>query len=411
MKAKQIENKKAILFASNLLGVGGAERLLLEEAKNFRKNGYETKILTFDYDEATLFNGTYDKNMINQIGYKIQQRGLFALVINRIRNIIFLRKKLREANPDIILSSSIWDCTILYYATLLTSLNYSTHIHGTIFWFHTDLQKYALIHKNVFNEIRESVAGHKEFIPIKPSDAGLIGYVLKELLAVEACLSVRKAKKIFVLSNQMKWEVYKLYGKGAIVLKGAFPKEILSYKPKQDIKKELGLTNKRIILNVNRLDKRKRIDLLIKAFKLIHDENRDVILIIGGTGPEEQNLRDLSKKLDLLDYVIFAGYIKEEELWDYIIACDVFVHPNWADFAIAAYEPLALQKKVVWSTEMEIDKHLSSNRHIFPAEPTVEAFKRAIIKALNTDIQERNDMSSYTWDRYCDEILKELIRC
>ena len=230
-----------------------------------------------------------------------------------------------------------------------------------------------------------------------------------ELTAVLMYIGVRKAKKIFVLSNQMRWEVSKLYGKEAIALKGAFHPQVLNYKPKLNIKRKLGLEDKRVILNVNRLDPRKRVDLLIKAFKGICEKFGDVALVIGGIGPDEGRLKELANQLNLAGKINFVGYIKEEELWDYYACCDVFVHPNWADYAIAPFEALALQKKVVWSTEMEIDETLEGNRHIFAANPTVDDFVKAMEKALTTEVTEKNDMSDYTWDMYFEKITREIL--
>jgi len=84
------------------------------------------------------------------------------------------------------------------------------------------------------------------------------------------------------------------------------------------------------------------------------------------------------------------------------------VHPNWAEFAIAPLEALALNKKVVWTTEMEIDETLKGNKYIFPADPTVDDFAIAIEKALNTEIKAKYYLDVYTWDRYCEGIMKEL---
>jgi glycosyltransferase involved in cell wall biosynthesis len=405
--SSNLKNNKVILFCGGLVGVGGAERLLFEEAKYFEKNGFEVHILTFDFREEVLFNKTYKVN-IEQVGHRTGSNKLVLRGICLIRNILALRRKLRQINPSIILLSNAWDCISFYFAALFTGYSYSTHIHGTIFWFQDDLLKYAFIHRKVFNEIRESVIGHKEFISVKPPKASLPMRILKEFIAIAMYKGVRKSKKIFVPSNQMKWEVGKLYGKEAIALKGAFPKEILYYKPKQDIKHRLGLNDKKMILNVNRLDPRKRVDLLIKAFKQVSEHFEDVFLVIGGVGPDEGRLKHLAQQLNLADKINFIGYIREEELWDYLAACDVFAHPNWADFAIAAYEPLALQKKIVWSTEMEIDDHLATNKHIFAANPTVGDFAQAIEKALSTEVTERDDLSVYTWDNYCEAIMKEL---
>ena len=401
--------EKVILFTRCLIGVGGAERLLFEEAKYFKKNGIETHILTFNFKEEVLFNRNYNVN-VEQVGQRTESKNLLLKIIREIPNILVLRRKIKEIKPDIIISNSSLNCVSLYFATLFTPFTYVTHIHETMFWSENldDLTQYARIHRKVFNEIRESVVGHKEFISIKPPKSSLTKRILKEVIAIAIYIGVRKAKKIFVLSNQMRWEVKKLYGKDAVVLKGAYPSEIFSYKAKENIKEKSNLKNKRIILNVTRLVRRKRVDVLIKAFKQICNKFDDVVLVIGGVGPEEENLKALANELCIQDKVKFVGYIKEEELWDYYSSCNVFAHLDHADFDISAYQPLALQKKVVWSTEMEIDDVLANNKHIFAANPSIEDFTKAIEKALTTDVKEEDDLSMYTWDRYCEGIIREL---
>lgn len=397
--------KKVILFYHSIVNAGGEEKLLFEQAKYLEANGIKAKILTYRY------NGVYSDAYSPDI--KIIGKELNSRLLRTIDWALSLRREIKELKPDIIISHDCGECIYLYIATLFNNTPYVAHIPETIFRSHKSPEKYALIHRRVFNEIRESTVGGKEFISSKPPKSGLVKRMIAEFLAIAMYIGIKKAKRIFVLSNQMKWEVKKLYGKDAIVLKGAFPSEILGYKPKLNIKEKLGLIDKRMILNVNRLDPRKRVDLVIKAFKQVYSEIDDVVLVIGGTGPEEKKLKELTKELNLEDRVKFMGYIPEEELKDYYACCDVFVHPNWADFAIAPYEALALQKKVVWSTEMEIDEHLATNKHIFVAKPTVDDFAKAIKRALNTEILEKDDVSDYTWDNYfgeicniCEEVIK-----
>jgi N-acetylgalactosamine-N,N'-diacetylbacillosaminyl-diphospho-undecaprenol 4-alpha-N-acetylgalactosaminyltransferase len=61
------------------------------------------------------------------------------------------------------------------------------------------------------------------------------------------------------------------------------------------------------IISVGRLVHLKRIDLIIKALKILIDKDYKVNLIIIGEGPEEDNLRLLVVNLNLLDYVHFLG--------------------------------------------------------------------------------------------------------
>jgi glycosyltransferase involved in cell wall biosynthesis len=133
-----------------------------------------------------------------------------------------------------------------------------------------------------------------------------------------------------------------------------------------------------------------------------------VQLVIGGTGPEEGHLKAIARELGLDGRVRFVGYIREDELWDYLAMCDVFVHPNWAEFAISPYEALALQRKVVWSSEMEMDEDLRANRHVFIADPTVEDFALAMDRALRADVRTVDDLSKYTWGAYTEQVLSAL---
>jgi glycosyltransferase involved in cell wall biosynthesis len=257
-------------------------------------------------------------------------------------------------------------------------------------------------------KIGETTPGHKEFNPRKPPEANPLKRLISEITAVTEYLAVRKARKIIVLSHQMKDEVNELYHREAVVLKGAFPTAILDYTARLNIREKLGLGDKKIILNVCRLIPRKRVDLAIKAFQKIAGKYRDLILVIGGTGPEADNLKNLAAGLGIEDRVKFIGFVPDDDLWDYYAACDVFVSLDWADFGISAYEALALQKKVVWSTEIETDDYLSRNRHIFAANPNVEDVARALESALAEGAAEKFDMSPYTWQRYCEQVVQLL---
>jgi glycosyltransferase involved in cell wall biosynthesis len=403
------KKRRIVLFSGMLLGVGGAERLLLEEVDYFRGMDFDAHVLTFDFDEQVLFNRNY-RVSVEQIGRKPGRGHLLVKIITAVINMFALRKRLKQIRPHIIISSSALGCVYLYFATLFTGIPYATYVHGSIFWFHIDLMKYARIHRKVFNEIWESVPGHMEFIPAEMPKIDRLSRVLNEIAAITVYHAMQKAKKVFVHSEQMRWEVDKLYGKEAVVVKGAFSGDITAYRPKQDIKTRLGLKGQRMILNVNRLEARKRVDMLIKAYKKLSGRVDDTVLVIGGVGEDEEKLKNLAAGLDVKSNIRFVGYIREEELWDYISACDLFVHPNWADYAIAAYEPLALQKKVVWSTEMEIDEHLAGNRHIFTAHPDVEDFTRIMEEALAAEVMpdETTDLSAYTWENFCKKVFTEI---
>lgn len=380
---------KVVLFCAGLTGAGGEERLLWEEEKFFREKGIETTVLTFSLDK----NALYD--------YKPERLEVIKAEPSFVSRIIALRRKLRQIKPDIVIASSNWNAILLYLATMFTSIPYITHVHGTLFWFIGDTLKYTLIHKRVFSEIRESIIGHKEFIPVRPQ-CSFKRRIASEFLAILDYLAIRKARKIVTLTDQLKWEIKKLYDKDAVVARGCLPREALSYKPKKDIKQKLGLQDKRIIFSVGRLDPRKRIDVLIKAFARILSKYNDLYLLIGGTGEDEERLKKLAEELDIRGSVKFLGFIPDAELFDYYAACDVFAFPSWTSSGITPYEALAVGKKVVWTKEA--DEPVLGDKHVFVANPNVADFARGLEEALDTDVEGNVDLSDYTWDKYFETV-------
>ena len=91
-----------------------------------------------------------------------------------------------------------------------------------------------------------------------------------------------------------------------------------------DEKLNLGLKHKRYILTVGRLIERKGVDIIIKAMPKILHKVPDAHYIIVGTGPQQEELKRLSKELCLESYVTFVGYVPDEDLPAFYETCDVF---------------------------------------------------------------------------------------
>jgi len=397
---------KAVIYQHGVLVEGGAERITLEECRYFEELGIETTLLTF-YFNPDIYNGRY----------KIRSRNIHPkrrstiLPIWIFLKILALRKAIIEIKPDIIICVGEEGCAYLFLSTLGMTVPYSAHIYQTIFWdvhqgdtWDNDnrfiLARYSYIFRHVYSQIRNSVTGHKQSLPIEPPTLGIRKRIIAELVSLLLLFGVRRARSIFVHSQQMAWEIERLYEKRAIPLKGAFPAEILNYIHKNDVKSILGIPEKIILFSLCRLAPKKRVDLIIKAYKLIAGKNAGVALIIGGTGSELENLKTLAGSLGISDSVIFTGFIKEAHLLDYYACCDIFISADHADFDISPYVALGLRKKVVWSVENEIDVELKNSGFIFPAEPSPEDFARAIDDALRTSAVQEADMKRYSWENY-----------
>lgn len=403
-----MEIKKAVLFSKDLSGVGGGERLLFGFAKYLKEKGIETTILTFSFNQSQTFEKIAKDVKVIQVGNYSNKKSFVQKIFSEIPNIWHLFSELKRISPQIIITDGASNASSLYFATLFSNLKYAVHIYETEFWFGNpdDLAKYSSAYKPVFDQIRNSVVGHQELVNPNPPRMGLIKRIINDLVVSIKNKAVARASVVFTMSNQMAWEVEKMYKRKAVVLKGAFPESILNYIPQKDIKKELGLENKKIILSIGRLIRKKRIDLLIRSFAILN--SKDIVLIIGGTGPEEENLKKLAQDLRISEQVFFVGRIDEKEMYDYFSSCDVFAYPDHADFGITPYEALAFNKNVVWSTEMEIDDYLRNNQHIFPAFPKDKEFAQALLEATQKEVAQKYDMHPYSWEQYFAKIYSEL---
>ncbi|MEI6044190.1 MAG: glycosyltransferase family 4 protein [Chloroflexota bacterium] len=108
------------------------------------------------------------------------------------------------------------------------------------------------------------------------------------------------------------------------------------------------LQGKKVILTVNHLHPRKRIDLLLEALALIAKSQPEVVALVVGTGPEEERLRILTASLGLEKRVIFAGFVPEEELVACYAVADLYLHTGRAEsFGLAVLEASAAGLPVV----------------------------------------------------------------
>jgi len=110
--------------------------------------------------------------------------------------------------------------------------------------------------------------------------------------------------------------------------------DIEHFKPADasELKKELGLENKKVIVSVGRLVHRKGQDKLIESMPTIIRGIPQAHLLIIGEGPYRKHLTELVDKLGLSSHVSFIGRIQYAQLPLYICIGDVFAMPSRSRF-------------------------------------------------------------------------------
>jgi glycosyltransferase involved in cell wall biosynthesis len=102
------------------------------------------------------------------------------------------------------------------------------------------------------------------------------------------------------------------------------------------------------VLSVNRLDRAKRIDLLLEAAAL--DPALEVV--IAGDGPDRQRLEELAHQRGLDGRARFAGRVSESELADLYGRClAVFYAPVDEDYGMVPFEAFLSEKPVLTTSD------------------------------------------------------------
>lgn len=103
-----------------------------------------------------------------------------------------------------------------------------------------------------------------------------------------------------------------------------------------------------IILSVSNLIKSKGVDLNLLAVSELINKGKKLNYLVIGSGPEEKNLRKLTKKLLLEKHVKFLGRLPHEEALEYMSKADIFSLPSWKEgFGVVYLEAMAFGKPVI----------------------------------------------------------------
>lgn len=92
------------------------------------------------------------------------------------------------------------------------------------------------------------------------------------------------------------------------------------------IRQTLGLPEKGFLLmTACRLVSKKGLDFLLYSFQKLKEIIPDVGLIIVGDGKEREKCHNISRELEITNFVTFTGHISHENIHKYYWSCDLFV--------------------------------------------------------------------------------------
>jgi glycosyltransferase involved in cell wall biosynthesis len=126
----------------------------------------------------------------------------------------------------------------------------------------------------------------------------------------------------------------------------------------------------RIVLFVGRLVYPKDLSTLLRAAKIVIDNQPRTLFIIVGNGKEKDNLEALSRSLGISDNVLFTGEISRDEVPKYFHSCDVFVLSSvYEGTCRVLVEAAASGKPIVTTNIAGADDIVISGKTGFVVEP------------------------------------------
>ena len=169
------------------------------------------------------------------------------------------------------------------------------------------------------------------------------------------------------------------------------------------------------ILFLGRIEERKGLIYLLKAFKILSKKYSNLRLIIVGEGPLKEDYQEWIEK-NKLENVIFEKKIKEKERSSYYRTCDIFVSPAiyGESFGIVLTEAMASGKPVVafanGGYKIVLGKGKGKRFLVKPKDYKTLAKKLELLiksKKLRKEMGEWGIQTAakYSWSKIADQIL------
>jgi glycosyltransferase involved in cell wall biosynthesis len=210
-----------------------------------------------------------------------------------------------------------------------------------------------------------------------------------------------EAKRLFAISRNVATRLERSTGLAAQVLPP--PPQQLAYRSPDG--------DGEFILSVGRLDRAKRIDLLLEAAALADG----LRVVVAGEGPDRERLERLSAQRGLDGRVSFAGRVGDDELVDlYARSLAVFYAPFDEDFGFVPYEAFLSERPVVTThdaggpLEVVVDRE---NGIVCEPMPAAVAEACSWLAAHPDEARARGRAGKrlaerVTWDSVVDELLR-----
>lgn len=136
----------------------------------------------------------------------------------------------------------------------------------------------------------------------------------------------RRADTLLANSQFGAARVRAAYGRAATVITHGADFAPATAEQIRAVRAQYALDEKFVILTVNFLHPRKRLDLFLRALAELKTRLPQAVALVVGAGPENDALRALARELQIDAAVRFTGFVPDEALPAYYAASEAYIH-------------------------------------------------------------------------------------
>lgn len=187
--------------------------------------------------------------------------------------------------------------------------------------------------------------------------------------------------------------------------------EIEKFKPKKPKKAK----DTKTILYIGRLEKRKAVKHLLKAFSLIHSVHKNYYLVIAGEGPEKEKLQEYVRE-NKIGNVHFLGFVSDEKKVELLQESEVMCSPAMygESFGIVLIEAMAADCVAVAGSNSGYESVMTGTGQLSLVNPkdTKEFARRLLLLASDEGLRKhwmswaKKEVEKYDYLTIVDQYIK-----
>ncbi|MGZ3769126.1 MAG: glycosyltransferase [Bdellovibrio sp.] len=365
---------KHLVFLTEHLSFGGAERALVEYLWSIDKSKYKVSLILRDDTPENYLLSSVPKDVEVKVLYKAGKQSFFSSLakkyFSKLDFTFRMKKALRELGPC--------DLLIDFTSVLIKQAHFFPE-YKKIYWIH-------------------GPKTHMGPMELKKFSLRLRSY---DLVAV---VSEHLKEEISFLLPHIKDKVVCIYNPFDIqrIVNSAADETELSTHEKQ-------LINERYILGVGRFAVEKDYKTLVATYKILKDQGENLKLYIIGDGPGRSEIQEKINKLGLQNDIVLLGAKQNPYIW--MKNSVLFVHSALVEgFGLVIVEAMVLGKSVVVTDCPVGPREILNNGQFGKLVPVGDA--QAMAAAIKTMIENEDLRVKYqalSLERASDFTVDELL--